>query len=125
MEEEDSYAFLAWVVSSSHSHDFLDDIFPSDEAIVKVISMLEQYWGYFHHRYYFLPKIDDIEHDEFKAIFSEKIGRPVVPLGSPSRYVEGNTANLSPTLPINISCVLGKIENVYIVADCSPNKINI
>ena len=123
MKEEDPYALPTWVVSSSHSHDCLDDIFPSDEAIVKVISTLEQSWGYFHHRYYFLPKIDDIERDEFKAIFSDKIGRPVVPLGSPSKYVEGNTANLSPTLPINISCVLGKIENVYIGADCCPDEI--
>ena len=123
MKEEDPYAFPAWAMSSYHSHDCLDDIFPSDEAIVKVISTLEQSWGYFHHRYYFLPKLDDIELDEFKEIFSEKIGRLVVSLGSPRKYVEGNMANLSPTLPINISCVLGKIENMYIGANFSPDDI--
>ena len=47
----------------------------------------------------------------------------MVPLGSPRKYVEGNMANLSPTIPINISCILGKIENVYIGADCSPDEI--
>ena len=56
-------------------------------------------------------------------IFSEKIGRPMVPLSSPSKYVEGNMDNLSPTIPINISCVPGKIENVYIGADFSFDEI--
>ena len=30
MEEEDPYVLLAWVVESSHAHDFLDDVFPLD-----------------------------------------------------------------------------------------------
>ena len=37
--------------------------------------------------------------------------------------VEGNMANLSPTIPINISRDHGKIENVYIGAGCSPDEI--
>ena len=41
-KEEDPYAFTSWVVSSSHSHDCLDDIFPSDEAILEAMSRLEQ-----------------------------------------------------------------------------------
>ena len=32
-------------------------------------------------------------------------------------------ANLSPTIPINISRDPGKIENIYIGADCSPDEI--
>ena len=27
-EEEDPYVLPAWVVESSHAHDFLDDVFP-------------------------------------------------------------------------------------------------
>ena len=122
-EEEDPYALPSWAVVSSHSHDYLDDIFTSYEAILEAMSGLEQPWGELHHRYYFLPKLDDIECDDYKASFSEKIGRPVVPLGSPRKYAEGNMANLSPTIPINISCVPDKIENMYIGADCSPNEI--
>ena len=82
---------------------------------------LEQPWGELHHRSYFLSKLDDIECDDFKEIFSEKIGRLVVPLGSASKCAEGNMANLSPTIPINISYFPGKIENVYIWVDCSPD----
>ena len=54
---------------------------------------------------------------------SEKVGRTVVPLGSPNKYAEGNMDNLSLTIPINISQTPGKIENVYIGADCSPNEV--
>ena len=56
-------------------------------------------------------------------IFRDKIGKHVVPLGSPSKYAEGNMANLLPIIPINISCIPGKIENVYIGVDCSPDEI--
>ena len=56
-------------------------------------------------------------------IFSKKIGRPVVPLVSSRKYAEGNMAKFSPTIPINISCVLGNIENVHIGVNCSPDEI--
>ena len=36
---------------------------------------------------------------------------------------DGNIANISPTIPINISRDPGKIENVYIGAECSHAEI--
>ena len=36
---------------------------------------------------------------------------------------DGNMANVSPNIPINISRGPGKVENVYIGADCSPDEI--
>ena len=122
-KEDNPYASPAWAGSSSHSHDYLDDIFPSDEAILEAMSGLEQPWRELHHRSYFLPKLDDVYCDEFKAIFSKKIDRLVVPLGSPRKYAKGNVANLSPTIPINIYCIPGKFENMYIWVDCSPDEI--
>ena len=47
----------------------------------------------------------------------------MVPLSSPSQIAEGNMANLSPTIPINISCVPGNIENVYVGADFSSMRL--
>ena len=108
---------------SSHTHDFLDDVFPSDEAIIEAMSGVEQPWEELHHRSYFLPKLDHMECDEFREILSENIGSPVVPLISPGQMVDGNMANLSPTIPINISHDLGKVKNVYIGAICSPDEI--
>ena len=64
-----------------------------------------------------------MECDNFRDILSEKIGSPMVPLISPSLMADGNMANVSPTIPINISHDLGKIENVYIGAGCSLDDI--
>ena len=49
-EEEDSYVFLAWAVESSHAHDFLDDVFPSDEAIIEAMSGVDPPWEELQHR---------------------------------------------------------------------------
>ena len=113
----------AWEVESSHVHDCLDDFFPLDEAIIEAMSGVDPPWEELHHRSYFLPELDHMECDEFREILSEKIGRPVVPFSSPGQMVDGNMANLSPTIPINISRNFGKVENVYIWADCSPDEI--
>lgn len=37
---------------------------------------------------------------------------------------EGNLANISTTIPINISMKLGFIENILIQDDCTPSKID-
>ena len=47
----------------------------------------------------------------------------MVPLSSPSPMANGNMANISPTIPINISHNPGKIENVYIGEECSHAEI--
>ena len=64
-----------------------------------------------------------MECDDFREILSENIGSPMVPLSSPGHMDDGNMANLSPTIPINISRDIGKVENVYIGAGCSPDEI--
>src|SRR5713226_7452046 len=83
--------------------------FPSDEAILEAMSGIEKPWEELLHRSYFLPKLDHLECDDFREIISEKVGSPVVPLSSPSQIAEGNLANLSATIPINISRDHGKI----------------
>ena len=113
----------AWAVESSHAHDFLDDVFPLDESIIEAMSGAEPPWEELHHRSYFLPKLDRMERDDFREILSEKIGSPAVPLSSPGPMADGNMDNLSPTIPINISCDPRKVENVYFGVGCSPDEI--
>ena len=113
----------AWVVESSHSHDFLDDVFQSDEAIIEVMSRLEQPWEELHHQSYFLPKLDHMESDDFRLILSKNIGSPMVPLSSLVQMADGSMDNLSPTIPINISRDPSKVENVYIGVGCSFDEI--
>ena len=69
---------LAWVVKSSHAHDFLDSIFPSDEAIIEAMSRVGPPWEELHHRSYFLPELDHLECEDYRGILSERIGSPMV-----------------------------------------------
>ena len=66
IEEEDPYVLLAWAVESSHVHDCLDSVFPSDEAIIEAMSRVEPPWEELHHRSYFLPELDHMDHEYFR-----------------------------------------------------------
>ena len=71
--------FPAWVVESSHAHDCLNNVFPSDETIIEAMSRVEPPWEELHHRSYFLPQLNRMERDDFREILSEKIGISMVP----------------------------------------------
>jgi hypothetical protein len=47
--EEDHVLRLMWATSLSCSHDFLDETFPSDEAIIKSMNDSEKPWDDMHH----------------------------------------------------------------------------
>ena len=64
----------SWEVESSHSQDYLDDVYSSDEAVLEAMSRMEQPWEELQHRSYFLPNLDCLECDDFREILSEKIG---------------------------------------------------
>lgn len=112
-----------WAVQSSHMHNCLDSVFPSDEVIIKAMSGVDPPWEELHHRSYFLPELDRLEREEFREVLSERIGSPMVPLSSPGSMADGNMANISTMIPINISRDPGRIENVYIGAECSHVEI--
>ena len=122
-EQEDPSVLLAWAVQSSHAHDCLDSVFPSDKAIIEAMLGFEPPWEELHHRSYFLPELDRLEREDFRAVLSERVGSPMVPLSSPGPMADGNMANISSTIPINISRNPGMIENVYIGAECSHAEI--
>jgi hypothetical protein len=125
MDEEDHVLEPVWATQSSCSHDFLDDTLPSDEAILEAMNGPDRPWDDMHHHSYFLPELVRIEQDDFRSTLSEMVGHVVVPLDTHGVYAEGNMANISPTVTIDISRIPGKIENVYIGADCSPEEIQI
>jgi hypothetical protein len=76
-----------------------------------------------HHCSYFLPYLARIEQDDFRSNLSEIVGHAVVQLGMQKIYAEGNMASISSAIMIDISRIPGKVENVYIRADCSPEQI--
>ena len=75
-EEEDPYVLPAWEVESSLSHDCLDDLFLSDEAIIEAMSGVEPPWEELHHRSYFLPNIDHLEHRTLGIFLSRILVAP-------------------------------------------------
>ena len=87
------------------------------------MSGVEPPWEELHHRSYFLPELDLLECEDFRVVLSERVGSPMVPLSSPGQMVDGNMVNISSTIPINISRDTGRIENVYIGAECSHAEI--
>jgi hypothetical protein len=82
-------------------------------------------WDDMHHCSYFLPELSRIEQYDFRSSLSEIVDHAVIPLDTHNVYVEGNMASISPTVTINISCIPGKLENLYISADYSPVEIHI
>ena len=66
------------------------------------------------------PELDRLEHEDYREILSQKVGRPMVPLSSTGSMADGNMANISSTMPINISHNPGTVENVYIGGGLFP-----
>ena len=80
---KDPYVLPVWAVQSSHAHDCLDTVFPSDEVIIKAMSGVEPPWEELHHRSYFLPELDRLKREDFRAVLSQRVGSPMIPLSSP------------------------------------------
>ena len=87
------------------------------------MSGVEPPWEELHHRSYFLPKLDRLECEDFRAVLSQRVGSPMVPLSSPGLMADGNMVNISSMIPINISHNPRTIENVYIGVECSHAEI--
>ena len=54
-------------------------VFPSDEVIIEAMSGVKPPWEELHHRSYFLPELDRLEHEDSRAVLSERVGSPMVP----------------------------------------------
>jgi hypothetical protein len=121
--KQDPVLRLVWATSLSCSNDFLDETFPSYEAILEAMNVSKRPWDDMHHRSYFLPSLERIEQDNFRSTLSEIVGHTIVPLYTHGIYTKGNMASISPTVQIDIYHTPGKIENVNIGADCSPEEI--
>ena len=125
LEDLEEVYFPAWAEKSSHSIDCLDMVLPSDEAILEPMSGRGKICEDLHHRSYFLPELSKIENQEFCLRLSEDVDTPINPLPREGMFAKGNMANISATIPINISVNPDVMENIYIGASCSPEEIAI
>ena len=79
-EEEYPYVLPAWAVQSSHAHDCLDMVFPSDEVIIEARLGVEPPWEEFHHRSDFVSELDRLESEEIPSL---KLAVELLPDTSP------------------------------------------
>jgi hypothetical protein len=109
MDEEDPILDSVWATQSSCSHDLLENPLPSNEAILEAMNGPDRPWDNMHHRSYSLLELVRIKHNDFRSTLSEMVGYVVVLLDTHGVYAEGNIANISPTVTIDISRITGKI----------------
>ena len=114
-----------WAQGSLADTDYVDLVFPLDEAIIEAMTSLDRLWDDLHHRSYFLPELRWIESREFNLTMNGDKYCPINPLERHTVYTEGNMETIDETIPIDISKTLGIVENIFIGADFSPEDIQI
>jgi hypothetical protein len=64
-DKEDPVLRPMWATSLSCSHDFLDDNFPSNVAIIEAMNGSDKPWDNMNHYSYFLPELERIKQNDF------------------------------------------------------------
>src|SRR5271168_1479187 len=97
------------------------ELVQTDEQIREILCVDELPWEDLHHRSSFLTESDRFEND-FSSIFTtEYVKDAQNPMKHPDS--ELNLANISQTIPLDISVKLGIVENVHIGASCTEDEI--
>ena len=122
-EEIDQFNSPAWLLNSPKNVDSIDLVLPSDEAIMEAMTETEKPQGDLHQRSYSLLNLDNMQGIEHDLNNSVGYGWYQIPISTHDVLAEGNMANSSKTIPINISKTPGVIENVLTGVDCSQEKI--
>jgi hypothetical protein len=105
--------------------------FHNDEEILEELHSPDFPWDALHHRALFLPQealmppnqnpVYAVETKDF--IPSGTIDWFKNPIPAPDAFEEGNMANISPTIKIDISIKSGVVEEIIIGAACTPQEI--
>jgi hypothetical protein len=105
--------------------------FHCNEEILEELNHPDSPWNSLHHSALFSPQeasmppnqnpIYAVETKDF--IPSGHIGWFINPIPTPYAFEEGNMANISPTIKINISIKHGIVEEITIGAACTPQEI--
>jgi hypothetical protein len=106
-------------------------IFHYDEDILEELTTLYFPWNVLHHRSLFLSQ--EAFHPPTQASLCAIETKDFIPSGhidwfnnpipAPDAFEEGNMANISPTIKIDISIKPGIIEEITIGAACSPEEL--
>lgn len=103
----------------------MNEIFPTNESIVEVMSLDETPWNDVHHRSLFLPILSEVP-SFLEAFISHNTTHPLqTPVLVHEVLSECNIGNITATMPINISIKPGVVENIPIVVSCSLDEIKV
>ena len=101
--------------------------FRNDEEILEALTALKYSWDDMHHRSFFLLKELVSQSDQFsvetKDFIHGKFDWFKNPIPAPDSFEEGNMANISPTIKINISTNSEIVEEIMLGASCSPKEV--
>ncbi len=114
---------LVWLLDSPTFKDSLDLVLPFDEAILEAMTKSKRPWEDMHHHSYFLHGIESLENVICDSTSDREVDWYRSPFATHDMYAEGNMANISKTIPINISQTPGVTENILIGVGCSPKEI--
>jgi hypothetical protein len=105
--------------------------FQCDEEILEELQCPDSPWDALHHRALFLPQdaLMPPSHNPIYAVETKDFipSGPIDwfnnPIPTPDAFEEGNLANISPTIKIDISIKPGIVEEIIIGAACTPQEI--
>jgi hypothetical protein len=105
--------------------------FQCDEEILEELQGPDSPWDALHHRALFLPQeaLMPPSHNPVYAVETKDFipSGPIDwfnnPIPAPDAFEEGNLANISPTIKIDISIKPGIVEEIIIGAACTPQEI--
>jgi hypothetical protein len=105
--------------------------FQNNEEILEELHSLDSPWDALHHRALFLPQEALMPPNQNPVYAVEtKYFIPSGPIDwfknlipAPDAFEEGNMANISPTIKIDISIKNGVVEEIIIGASCTPQEI--
>ena len=118
----DIYSLPEWAaIPSSSSHDFLNDVLLSDEAIIEAMTLSERPWEDNHHRSSVLPPLHD--KDSPLTHIDIEDGPTRSPNTSSRLPTEGNLSNFAKTITIDISVKTGIVEAITIRANSTQQEI--
>jgi hypothetical protein len=118
----DIYSLPEWAaIPSSSSHDFLNDVLLSDEAIIEAMTLSERPWEDHHHRSSVLPPL----HDEDSPLnhSATEDGPSSSPTTSYCLPTERNLSNIAKTITIDISVKTSIVEAITIGANSTQQEI--
>jgi hypothetical protein len=122
--ELNQYSLPEWVdISSSSSHDFLNDTLLSDESILKAMMLSERPWEDNHHRSSILPPL--IKEELPLQLEVVDNGWTHSPSTSYGISFEGNLSNISKKITIDISIKPSIMETITIGDNCSPEEVTL